>query len=402
MAACSFDGDFSHVRKVGVLGAGVAGLQVAEQLSQANVACTLFEKANDVGGVWRQNYVDFGLQVPKELYEFPSYPFNTKHGSFPKGAEVQAYIQSFAKDKGLYKNIKLNTEVKRMVPGHEQRGWTLHFCKTGETELQQEHFDFVVVATGMYGTPMVPEIPGMDSFQGRTMHAESFQDKSLVADKKVIVVGGGKSAIDSAVTAAKVAESSTLLFREVHWPVPRYLLDLIPFKWGTYSRFGHATLPTHYDVSFLGIILHFLATPLKLLWWRIVELMFRFQFRLSGDLVPSTRIEHDLFSGGQILSYEFRDMLRAGQVRACKGSIKSFTQHGVILADGTTKEVDVVVFGTGFTKSYAYLDPDLREMLGRQSDGLHLYRNIFPLGVRDLCFVGAEVSTFNNILTQGL
>merc|ERR1712232_751269 len=66
------------------------------------------------------------------------------------------------------------------------------------------------------------------------------------------------------------------------------------------------------------------------------------------------------------------------------------------------KEVDVVVFGTGFTKTYAYLDQDVYKMLNRQSDGLHLYRNIFPLHVPDLCFIGAEVSTFNNILTQGL
>lgn len=254
----------------------------------------------------------------------------------------------------------------------------------------------------MYGTPFMPQFPGMDTFQGIVMHAEQFQDKAMVAGKKVIVVGGGKSAIDSAVAASKVAERSTLLFREVHWPVPRYLLNLVPFKWGTYSRFGHATLPTHHDVSFLGMVLHFLAAPLKWLWWRIVEVMFRFQFHLSGDLVPSTRLEQDLFTGGQILSYEFRDMLRAGQVECSKGSIAYFTEHGAVLSDGSTKQADVVVFGTGFTKSYGYLEPHTREMLGRQSDGLHLYRNIFPMGLRDLCFVGAEVSTFNNILTQGL
>jgi dimethylaniline monooxygenase (N-oxide forming) len=254
----------------------------------------------------------------------------------------------------------------------------------------------------MYGTPSVPEIPGLDDFEGATMHAERFHDKEFVAGKKVIVVGGGKSAIDSAVAAAKVAESSTLLFREAHWPVPRYLLDLVPFKWGTYSRFGHATLPTHHDVSPVGKMLHLLATPLKWLWWRIVELMFRFQFRLSGDLVPRTRIEHDLFTGGQILSYEFRDMLRSGQVAARKGGIASFNETGVVLADGSSMEADVVIFGTGFTKSYSYLDPQECHMLGRQTDGLHLYRNMFPLGLSNLCFIGAEVSTFNNILTQGL
>jgi dimethylaniline monooxygenase (N-oxide forming) len=161
-------------------------------------------------------------------------------------------------------------------------------------------------------------------------------------------------------------------------------------------------LPTHYDVSPLGKVLHFLATPLKWLWWRIVELMFRFQFDLSGDLIPSTRIEHDLFTGGQILSYEFRDMLRAGEVEACKGAIASFTENGVALTDGSSVEADIIIFGTGFTKSYSYLGSQECEMLGRQSDGLHLYRNIFPIGLPNLCFIGAEVSTFNNILTQGL
>jgi len=224
----------------------------------------------------------------------------------------------------------------------------------------------------------------------------------MATGKRVIVVGGGKSAIDCAVAAAKVATSSTLLFRDMHWPVPRYLLDIVPFKWGTYSRFGHATLPTHWDVSLPARCLHFLASPLKWLWWRIVELMFRFQFGLSGDFVPTSRIDHDLFTGGQILSYEFRDMLRAGDVGAQKGAIDHFTETGVVLVDGTEMEVDMVVFGTGFTKSYAYLDEALLKRLSRESDGLYLYRNMFPTQVPDMCFIGAEVSTFNNILTQGL
>merc|ERR1712060_86033 len=200
----------------------------------------------------------------------------------------------------------------------------------------------------------------------------------------------------------KVAETSTLLFREMHWPVPRYLLNLVPFKWGTYSRFGHATLPMHWDIGATGRCLHRLAAPLKWFWWRIVELMFRLQFGLSGDFVPTTRLDHDVFTGGQILSYEFRDMHGAGKVGAQKGAIARFTETGVVLTDGTEMDVDIVVFGTGFTKSYAYLEPALRERLNRQSDGLYLYRNMFPTQVPDLCFVGSEVATFNNILTQGL
>merc|ERR1712187_139775 len=173
-------------------------------------------------------------------------------------------------------------------------------------------------------------------------------------------------------------------------------------KWGTYSRFGHATLPMHWDVGATGRCLHRLVAPLKWLWWRIVELMFRLQFGLSGDFVPSTRLDHDVFTGGHILSYEFRDMHCAGKVGAQKGAIARFTETGVVLTDDSEVDVDMVVFGTGFTKSYAYLEPALRERLKRESDGLYLYRNMFPTQVPDLCFVGSEVSTFNNILTQGL
>jgi dimethylaniline monooxygenase (N-oxide forming) len=107
------------------------------------------------------------------------------------------------------------------------------------------------------------------------MHAESFTDGKQAEGKKVIVVGGGKSAIDCAVVAGKYGESSTLLFRHSHWPVPRYLANLIPFKWATYSRFGHFTLNEHYDVSPVASVLHKVFSPLKYAYWRIVETMFK-------------------------------------------------------------------------------------------------------------------------------
>merc|ERR1712060_248105 len=84
------------------------------------------------------------------------------------------------------------------------------------------------------------------------------------------------------------------------------------------------------------------------------------------------------------------------------GAIARFTETGVVLADGSKMEADMVVFGTGFMKSYAYLDSNLCRQLNREQDGLYLYRNMFPTRVPDLCFIGSEVSTFNNILTQGL
>lgn len=70
------------------------------------------------------------------------------------------------------------------------------------------------------------------------------------------------------------------------------------------------------------------------------------------------------------------------------------------LADGTRLDADVVVYGTGFGKSYEYLDRLLQNRLNIDRDGLFLYRNILPTGLPNVAFVGGEVSTFNNILTQ--
>lgn len=126
------------------------------------------------------------------------------------------------------------------------------------------------------------------------------------------------------------------------------------------------------------------------------------QFRLSGDLVPKTPIEIDVFSGGQILNYNFRDMLKEGKVKAIKGSIEKLHPKHVELQDGTKLPCDLLVFGTGFAKSYDLFDRIVQSKLRIDADGIYMHRNVIPPNVPDLAFVGCEVSTFNNILTHAL
>ena len=84
------------------------------------------------------------------------------------------------------------------------------------------------------------------------------------------------------------------------------------------------------------------------------------------------------------------------------GAVDRFSEKGIVLKDGTEMEADMVVFGTGFTKSYDYFDEATQKALDKQKDGLYLYRQLIPPNVPNLAFVGAEMSTFNNILTQAL
>lgn len=194
------------------------------------------------------------------------------------------------------------------VETHDQldltHGWLVTHAPTSDmTSTTQERFDFVVVATGMYGRPNMPRTRGREDFEGEVLHSSDFKNREAACGKRVVVVGGGKSAIDCAVASVKGgAEHVTLLYREAHWPVPRYLLNQIPIKYATYSRLGQALLPTHYDVSAFVWWLHALFTPIKWLVWRLVELLIRIQFHLPQEMVPSSRLEIDVFCGGQILT----------------------------------------------------------------------------------------------------
>ena len=81
-------------KRMAVMGGGVAGMQVVDQMKQLGIDCTLFEKNPDVGGVWRSNYAEFGLQVPWELYEFPGFRYKPDENfdKFPRGPDLQRYI----------------------------------------------------------------------------------------------------------------------------------------------------------------------------------------------------------------------------------------------------------------------------------------------------------------------
>jgi dimethylaniline monooxygenase (N-oxide forming) len=224
--------DFAGVRNVAIIGAGVAGLQTARQLVEAGIDCTIFERADSVGGVWRENYDDFGLQVPKGLYEFPGFPYpqDQDWDLFPRGAQVQHYIESYAEAHGLMRLIRFGTTVQGLEPLMGKRGWAVRFKREGTLVL--EEFDYCVTCTGMYSSvPHLPRHKGAECFKGEILHSCTFMDKEQVKGKKVVVVGGGKSAVDNAVSAAKAGASSTLVYRDAHWPVPRYLLNLIPFQW---------------------------------------------------------------------------------------------------------------------------------------------------------------------------
>lgn len=219
--------ELTSVKTAAIIGAGVAGLSTAKILMTQGVRCTVFERNAVLGGVWADGYANFGVQVQKELYEFPDWPLPEDTPDFTPGPVIQKYMAAYADHFGITPHIRFDTTVAKLQALGGQ-GWIVT-CRTGDT-VRSDEFDVVVVCVGLYSNiPNMPRFPGQDDFEGEIMHISGLKSRDQLEGKRVAVLGFGKSATDAALVAAAVARETTIIFREPHWPVPRKLAGVLPF-----------------------------------------------------------------------------------------------------------------------------------------------------------------------------
>lgn len=406
--------DVTNVKTVAVIGGGVAGLQTVKQLTRSGFDVTLYESRARAGGVWATGtgYYGTGLQVPYDLYEFPDFPIATagiKHDKYTSQAQLQAYVDAYITHFKIGNNLKFNTLVVSAVPDKDEKGWTLTTRPSGSEESKSAttttHYDFLVIATGMYSSPNIPDIDGLKEFKGQIVHSSFVTNPDeLYSKKNVLVVGFGKSSTDNAILAVEHgATSVTLVARQWHWPIPQKLLNVLDIKWGTLHRLTAAFIPLWVRPNKVEKALHQYAPFLVNGFWRLLSAVLNWQFKLAKTgTLPTTLIESDLFNNDVLFDDKFYTKIEKGQIRAILGEIVRFDATKVTLKDGSVHEPNVVVFGTGWKKEYPFLPAATVETLGLGSDGHFLYHHILHPEVQRLAFVGANVSTFSNITTHAL
>jgi dimethylaniline monooxygenase (N-oxide forming) len=400
--------DLTGVKTAGIVGAGVSGLVTAKTLMAEGLECTVFERSGALGGVWADGYVNFGVQVQKELYEYPDWPLPQGTPDFTPGPVFQKYLEGYAEHFGLTPHIRLHSSVTDIRPREDGKpGWSLAVReKEGESRAD---FDLLVVCVGLYSNePYRPEFPGQEDFGGEIVHISQVKSSAPLEDKRVAVLGFGKSATDAALESAAVAKETHLIVREPHWPVPRKLAGILPFKWGMVNRTTSTLIPPYIHPSPLERAVHGFGGPLVWLWWRLVEILLRFQHGLGrkieggDDLVPAKPIDIDAFGESTMLPRP--GLYRAignGRIRAHRSTIEAFDPEGPRLANGRRLEIDLLVLGTGWRSGFAFLPADFRQALGFEEDGLYLYRHMLQPKVPNLVFIG-RASTICSVLTYSL
>lgn len=235
--------------RVAVIGAGPSGLAQLRAFADAGkngadipeLVC--FEKQSDWGGLWNYTwrtgvdaagdpvhgsmYRHLWSNGPKECLEFADYTFDEHFGkpipSYPPREILYDYIIGRAQQSDIRRYIQFDTAVRWVShdPEKDTFSVTVEALKTGET--RTEEFDYVIVASGHFSSPHVPDFPGFEQFPGRILHSHDFRDSREFAGQNLLVVGSSYSAEDLALQAKKYgAKSVTISYRTApmgfDWP----------------------------------------------------------------------------------------------------------------------------------------------------------------------------------------
>lgn len=386
-------------RRVCVVGAGVSGLAATKVLSSAGFDVDTFEGQSDLGGTWHpdKTYPHLRTNDVRDLYRYPDLAYPDTADEYPTAEQVRAYLHDYAERLDLRRHMRFDTDVTAIERiDRNGDGRFRVTLKSGGEATEERNYDKVVVCNGVFCRPKIPRFDGDECFAGKILHSSEVGREQLEG-RRVVVIGGGKSAYDMAEAAAELADRCTLVFRSAHWVVPRYVFGLRA-DWLLLTRFAQAFLPYHTKRG-AAALLHRHGKSLVDLYWRSMTALIKRYVDIPDDLEPDVPFPvgfQDIGAGT-----EMYDQVRAGRIDPIRGEIDHFSGgHAIRLDTGATIEADVVVCATGFTQPLDFLDDDLCGEVQDDDGFFTLYRHILPPRERCLGFIGYASSVGTTLTSE--
>lgn len=393
--------------KVLVIGAGVSGICAAIKLQEAGIEHHIFEKGNDFGGTWRENrYPGAGVDTPSQIYTY-SFAKNDWSRYFSLQGELLSYVKGVAERFGLRERTSFGAKVQRAAWNDQTSKWEVLIVNADDSETLHV-VDAVISAVGILNNPLLPKIPGLESFPGPVVHTAEWPDDLDVTGKRVAVVGNGASAMQVVPAIADKVSALTIFARSKQWAAP-------------FPQFGKA-MPD--AVRYL-----IQAVPLYHEWYK-ARLMWTFNDRLHASLqkdpewhspqrsLNSINDAHRRFFTDYVVSelgdrqdlldkvlpdfppYGKRILLDNGWYRALtKPHVTLVPQRLVQVegstltaADGTKVEADIIILATGFKAAEFLASFDV---IGK--DG-QILREVWEID-NPKSYLGSTVPGFPNFFT---
>src|SRR6478609_6153986 len=203
--------------RVLVVGAGFAGLGAAIKLDEHGFSDFLVvDKGDTVGGTWRDNtYPGAACDVPSQLYSFSLAPNPDWSRSFSPQPEIHAYLERTARESGVLDRFRFGVTVEDAAWDEEEGVWQVG------TDHGEITADILVTGSGGLSEPKLPEIAGIDSFDGEIFHSARWNHDFDLTGKRVAVIGTGASAIQIVPQVGKQAAHLDVYQRTAPWVMPR-------------------------------------------------------------------------------------------------------------------------------------------------------------------------------------
>ncbi|GAA2615863.1 flavin-containing monooxygenase [Paractinoplanes durhamensis] len=386
--------------KVVIIGAGFGGIAAAVELLREGLDdVVLLEKADQVGGVWRDNsYPGCACDVPAPLYSY-SFALNPEWSRrFPPHEEILAYVRRVADRFGVTERVRFGTEVTGAEWDADAAKWRIAVAEGEVIEA-----DILVPAVGQLSRPSIPSLPGAGRFAGRAVHTAQWDDDIAIDGRRVAVVGTGASAIQLVPAIAGRAAHVTVFQRSAPWTLPKP-----DRRYGAGRRTAYTKMPqllrlpraaTWAMTIFTGLAVTG-NRPAGAMLRGISTLQRRWQVRdsaLRAQVTPDEPMgcKRVLFTSAWLPALARED------VSLVTEKIVEVLPHGIRTADGTVHECDLLVYATGFAAT-EFLAPmritgrDGRTLDDEWRDGAYAYLGMAVPGFPNLFLIyGPNTNTGN-------
>ena len=372
--------------KVVIIGAGMSGILAAHRLQQAGVDFVIFEKNDDVGGTWYENQYP-GCRVDNPNHNY-SYSFAQRHDwpfHYSPQPVLYGYFKACADAFDVRKHVRFETEVVSADWNEDDANWTVlvRDSKTGAEEMIVANA--IISAVGQLNRPNLPDIKGVETFQGPAFHSARWDSSVELAGKKVVVIGTGASAVQFIPEVAEEAAHVTVFQRTPPWLAPspkyheevpsamRWMYEHVPSysEWNRFLifwRMGDGALATvRVDPEWEGGEQS--VSAMNEMARQLLTGYLQMEFGDRPDLLEHAIPDYPVGAKRMILDDGiWARTLKRDNVRLVTDGIQEITSEGVVDGNGNLHEADVIIYGTGFQAS-KFLTP--MKVTGRSGIDLH-------------------------------
>jgi cation diffusion facilitator CzcD-associated flavoprotein CzcO len=331
---------------VAIIGTGFGGIGMAACLKRAGISdVVLLERAGDLGGTWRDNsYPGAACDVPSHLYCFSFAPNPGWTRSFSPQGEIWDYLRRVAAGEGVTGQIRFGQEVTAARWDPAASLWRIETAGSSLTAR------FLVSAAGPLANPLIPPLPGLDSFAGKMFHSATWDHGHDLTGRNVAVIGTGASAIQFIPQIQPIAGRLHVFQRTPPWIIPRLDRAITPFE-----RWLFRNVPVTQKAARAGIYwgretyaLGFVKNP-KIM--KAAEgIALRHMRRQVSDPALQAKLTPHYRLGCKrvLISNDYYPSLARPNVSLVTDGIAEIREKSVITRDGTEHEADTIIFGTGF------------------------------------------------------